>query len=226
MLVNPHKITASSGVGGLIEWVRGYFASTIGLTASKALATNSSGQIVPSTATAAALAFVDFTSSGQTQLDANTPVGVLFIWSTAAAPTNFLICDGSSLLRTTYSDLFDVIGTTYGSVDGTHFTLPDLRGNFPRGKNADALGDTGGAATHTHPLSSAGYAKIHLNTNARIYALLQAVTAWSSTNYQAVTAPRTASLSFRSEGTALGGATDAGSTLPPYQVFNFIIRYK
>jgi len=40
--------------------------------------------------------------------------------------------DGSSLLRTDYSELFSAIGTMYGAVDGTHFNLPDDRGLFPR----------------------------------------------------------------------------------------------
>lgn len=50
-----------------------------------------------------------------------------------AAPTGWLECDGSSLLRTDYPALFTAIGTTWGSVDGTHFTLPDFRAEFRRG---------------------------------------------------------------------------------------------
>jgi len=41
---------------------------------------------------------------------------------------NWLFCDGASLLRADYPDLFAAIGTTYGAVDGSHFTLPDMRG--------------------------------------------------------------------------------------------------
>lgn len=60
---------------------------------------------------------------------AGTPVGTYIQHAGAAAPTGFLACDGSSLLRAgTYADLFAVIGTTYGAADGTHFTLPDARG--------------------------------------------------------------------------------------------------
>jgi microcystin-dependent protein len=46
----------------------------------------------------------------------------------AADHTGWLLCDGRSVLRATYPDLFAVIGTTFGAVDGTHFTLPDYRG--------------------------------------------------------------------------------------------------
>ena len=44
----------------------------------------------------------------------------------ATAGSGELACNGASLLRTTYPDLFAAIGTTWGAVDGTHFTLPLL----------------------------------------------------------------------------------------------------
>jgi microcystin-dependent protein len=52
----------------------------------------------------------------------------------ASAPTDWLLCDGSAVSRTSYSTLFGVIGTTYGSGDGSStFNLPDLRGRAPIG---------------------------------------------------------------------------------------------
>jgi microcystin-dependent protein len=38
----------------------------------------------------------------------------------------WLICNGRSLLRSEYRDLFEVIGTDYGSVDENHFNIPDF----------------------------------------------------------------------------------------------------
>lgn len=83
------------------------------------------------------------------------PVGAIFMWGTVSAPTGYLLCDGSSLLRADYPDLFAVIGTQFGSADATHFNLPNLVGRFPVGRNSgntafDVLGETGGAQTHTH----------------------------------------------------------------------------
>lgn len=79
--------------------------------------------------------------------------GEIKIWSTNNAPDWFLICDWASLLRTDYAALFSVIWTTYGSVDWTHFTLPDLRWRVAVGKSTDtefdALWETGWAKTHT-----------------------------------------------------------------------------
>ncbi len=82
------------------------------------------------------------------------PCGAILPFAAVAAPTGWLLCDGSSLLRASYPDLFAVIGTTYGAADGTHFTLPSMKGKIPVGYNAsetefDAMGETGGEKTHT-----------------------------------------------------------------------------
>lgn len=61
------------------------------------------------------------------------PSGIVSPYAGSSAPSGWLLCDGSSKLRADYPDLFAVIGTTFGSVDGTHFTLPDLRSRFPVG---------------------------------------------------------------------------------------------
>ncbi len=66
------------------------------------------------------------------------PTGAVIPYAGSAAPTGWLICDGGSsgILRTTYAALFAVIGTTYGSGDGsTTFNVPDLRGRVPAGKD-------------------------------------------------------------------------------------------
>ena len=75
------------------------------------------------------------------------------IWTTSTAPTGWLICDDSAISRTTYSDLFAVIWTTYGVWDGsTTFNIPDLRGNVPVWKDTwtfSTLWATWWSETHT-----------------------------------------------------------------------------
>lgn len=62
------------------------------------------------------------------------PAGVIMQYGGAAAPTGWLLCDGSAIDRTTYSVLFTAISTTYGTGNGTTtFNLPDLRGRLPIG---------------------------------------------------------------------------------------------
>ena len=85
----------------------------------------------------------------------STPAGVIVPYAGSSAPTGYLVCDGSAVSRTTYADLFTAIGTTYGAGDGsTTFLLPNLKGRAIVGVDAaqtefDALGETGGAKTHT-----------------------------------------------------------------------------
>lgn len=55
--------------------------------------------------------------------------GMIIQYAGTAAPTGFLACDGSAVSRTTYAALFAVIGTSYGTGNGsTTFNLPDGRG--------------------------------------------------------------------------------------------------
>jgi len=57
------------------------------------------------------------------------PVGSYVNFAGASAPAGFLACQGQAISRTTYADLFAVIGTTYGAGNGsTTFNLPDARG--------------------------------------------------------------------------------------------------
>ena len=102
------------------------------------------------------------------------PTGVLNPYAGATAPVGWLLCFGQSISRTTYATLFTAIGTTYGSVSGTTFNLPDMRGQATAGldnmggtsrnrvvdTDADVLGgeigDSGGH-THTHSLSAGAH---------------------------------------------------------------------
>lgn len=57
-----------------------------------------------------------------------TPVGVVLPFAGSGAPNGYLICDGQEISRKEYSELFKVIGTTYGEGDGsTTFNIPDYR---------------------------------------------------------------------------------------------------
>ena len=72
------------------------------------------------------------------------PVGTTIIWNDDTPPDDYLEEDGSAISRTTFADLFSVLGSTYGSGDGTTtFNLPDLRGEFIRGWDNGAGVDSG-----------------------------------------------------------------------------------
>jgi microcystin-dependent protein len=62
------------------------------------------------------------------------PPGLIMAFGGSVAPSGWLLCNGLAVSRTTYLGIFNAIGTSYGSGDGsTTFNLPDLRGNFIRG---------------------------------------------------------------------------------------------
>lgn len=68
-------------------------------------------------------------------------VGEMMAWPAPVIPTGWMECDGRALSRTTYASLFNELGTTWGSGDGsTTFNIPDMRGRVPIGK--DNMGGT------------------------------------------------------------------------------------
>lgn len=68
--------------------------------------------------------------------------GSVILWLTATPPEGYLECDGSEVSRTTYANLFGVVGVSFGDGDGaTTFNLPDFRGYFLRGWDHGAGND-------------------------------------------------------------------------------------
>lgn len=67
----------------------------------------------------------------------------------------WLICDGRSLSCTEYKLLYDVIGISFGGVEGVSFNLPDMRGRTAcaigqgNGLSNRVIGAYDGAETHT-----------------------------------------------------------------------------
>lgn len=81
--------------------------------------------------------------------------GDLKVSARSAPESGWLLCDGAAVVRTTYPDLFNAIGTTFGEGDGINtFNLPDYRGRMiigagqGAGLTARTRGMTGGAETH------------------------------------------------------------------------------
>jgi microcystin-dependent protein len=123
----------------------------------------------------------DFDGANLTGIE-GIPTATIVPWSDSSVPSGFLECNGAAVSRSTYADLFAIVGTTYGSGDGsTTFNLPDLQDNVAVGKSGTKnLASTGGAntvtstgnvggstanatlsvpqlASHTHPISGPSY---------------------------------------------------------------------
>ena len=83
------------------------------------------------------------------------PVGTIVAFGGPAAPSGWLLCTGDAVSRSTYVDLYNVIGTIYGVGDNlTTFNLPDLRHRVPVGLDSswvsfEALNKNGGEQWHS-----------------------------------------------------------------------------
>lgn len=95
------------------------------------------------------------------------PTGVIMMWVGAGVPAGFKLCNATELSRTTFSALFNIIGTTYGTTNSTNFLTPNFNGRFPVGMSSQTSAAqatvTGGDSivqittsqlpTHTHSIN-------------------------------------------------------------------------
>jgi microcystin-dependent protein len=108
---------------------------------------------------------IELTKLSNTAIQQLTPSGSIMQYAGTAAPTGWILCDGTAVSTTTYAALFAVIGTAFNTSGGQTapgagtFRVPLLTGRIPVGRDAanaafDVLGETGGSATsvasHTH----------------------------------------------------------------------------
>ena len=158
--------TAADGSTIKVDESQGFLKVPSGGITSNELATNSvtATKIVDGAVTSAKL--------NSDAISALMPTGTVLPFAGINAPTGYLFCDGDAISRSTYSDLFGIIQTTYGVGDNsTTFNIPDLRGRVIAGQddmggtsadrltglsggvNGDNLGATGGSETHTLTIS-------------------------------------------------------------------------
>lgn len=149
------------------------------------------------------------------------PIGSITAYGKETAPANWLICDGSTVSRTAYADLFAVIGTKYGEGDGsTTFNLPNLKGRVPVGLDSDdtdfnSIGKIGGEKTHTLTVKE-------LADHSHVYTYNNNTGSFTSGDtpivYSNVSGPSL------QKNTSSVGENQPHNNLQPYQVNNFIIK--
>ncbi len=95
-------------------------------------------------------------------METTVPIGGIMMWTGAAAPTNWQICDGLTFVQTDYPTLFTRLGNSN--------TRPNMKGLFVRGYESgvtSAVGGTGGVAnnkigtthlpSHSHAITDPGH---------------------------------------------------------------------
>ena len=230
----------ASGGTGLTSFTAGDLMYATASTTIAKLGIGTAGQVLKTNTGASAPEW-----STETDL---CPVGSIIMYGAAAAPTNWLLCDGSAVNRTTYADLFSAIGTTYGAGNGSStFNVPNLQGVFPAGYDGGssyALAATGGATTDTPTLSGTNAGTTLTSSQIPAHTHGGVTTGWPSGSWTGGTgATQTAidasglsvasgSVNLSLENTGGGsshthtwtGTSSAVDILPPYLVVNYIIK--
>lgn len=164
--------------------------------------------------------------------------GGIIMYGGTSAPIGWLLCNGAAVSKTTYADLFAVIGFTFeGDPGGGNFNLPDLRQKFPLGKadsgTGDTLGSTGGnidhthtGPSHTHPLSNNGGAGLFASgTGFRIKTPSGPSMSFDLLLETSIAANVASRATIPLTGNTDSGGTGAtGANNPPFLVVNFIIK--
>lgn len=154
--------------------------------------------------------------------------GFIYPLASETVPEGFLLCDGAAYSRTQYAELFEAIGTTYGTGDGnTTFNVPNLSTRVPVGTgDGYDLGATGGAAEHT--LKEAEMPSHYHKTSEAIYGDSN----WTGTqsgeyamhHYQSHTVSGSTHVTWQSGiDTGETGGGQPHNNMQPYTVVNYII---
>jgi len=163
------------------------------------------------------------------------PTGTVSAFAGSAAPTGYVLCDGSEYDQTAQAALFAVVGTAYntGGETANHFRVPDLQGRVVAGmggsllSGTDAVADTGGASTHT--LTEAEMpSHQHFSFKSASGATNVTSTSTPLTNYAAA---GTADYTIKGQGadadvglTSLSGSGSAHNNVQPTMILNYIIK--
>lgn len=123
------------------------------------------------------------------------PVGTIITWAgkKEAIPQGYMICDGSALNSKTYPELFQALGASWG--DGTNsglkevdFNLPDMRGMFLRGVDADGINDpNSGSRSAIAPGGNSGNSVGSIQNDQSVGSTVSEAPATGSNSYRAQT---------------------------------------
>jgi microcystin-dependent protein len=145
-------------------------------------------------------------------------VGEIKLFVSQDPPGGWLHCDGSAISRTTYANLYNIIGVQFGSGDGsTTFNIPDGRGRV-------AIGYGDGPSTSNRLIGQSGGEENHQLTEFEMPEHHHSYDRVSGVNG----APGSGSINIGSISSGSTGNTGANvphNIMQPYFVINWIIKY-
>jgi microcystin-dependent protein len=220
----------------------------------QAILTNNSGGTAP-TVTAAGMIWIDTSgatpvwkvrNTGNTAWESFTnvtvPSGTIWEYGGASAPDGWLICNGAQVSRSTYANLFAVIGTAYGVGDGsTTFNLPNRVDRvgvgagvlFARGQQGGGYTTDGTALTtaqipshtHTGTTSTTGDHTHTLPGDTLTFSNPNGVGGGGAPGFAGSTTNAAGSHNHTFTTDATGsGATHSHTFTPPFVASNYIIK--
>ena len=162
---------------------------------------------------------------------ASAPVGTVMPTALSNAPVGWLLCYGQAISRASYASLFNAIGTTYGSGDGTTtFNLPDLRGRVVAGKDnmggtaasrltspvaGSTLGAVGGSQSHAIVISEMPSHSHNINIGAY---------GTGGAGYETPLGSGSQSYVYAGQGMSPVGGGGAHNNVQPTLVLNYMIK--
>jgi microcystin-dependent protein len=157
-------------------------------------------------------------------------LGEIRIHAGSYAPSGWAFCDGQLLSTSTYSRLFQVLGTRFGGDGVSTFALPDLRGRAPIkpgqgvGLTNRQLGDTLGVETVTLSLSQMASHTHAVRANSGNGSTDTPTDAMLARNPSAV--PQfgpTADVNLAANAITASGGDGSHNNMQPYLVLSYII---
>jgi microcystin-dependent protein len=157
----------------------------------------------------------------------SVPVGTVSPYAGSSAPSGWLLCYGQAISRTTYASLYAIVGTTYGTGDGsTTFNVPDLRGRAAFGKDnmggsaANRITNAGSGITGTG-LGNSGGSQSTTLAIANIPAHTHSYTAPTGNDGTNASSGGTSATTAGTTGST--GSGTAFGTMNPTLILNYII---
>ena len=159
------------------------------------------------------------------------PYGTVIQSAAVTIPEGWLLCNGASILKNEYLNLYNAIGYTYGG-SGNNFNVPDIRGRVAIGTGSGDglssrnLGSTGGEETHvltTNEMPS------HTHSSNAIGGTIGLIRSTGNNTASSNLDNTSGEPDLYSSLPALvinsTGSSNAHNNMQPFIVFNYLIKY-